>query len=68
MERMDPQSKTENGLWDSFVELGLPKIMVMQTREEMEQQREERKRQALLIAAAALRAAGEFTLAENLLN
>ncbi|QIE95456.1 hypothetical protein G5574_11400 [Pantoea stewartii] len=68
MERMNPQPKTENGMWDSFVEFGLPKIMVMNTQEEMEEQREERKRQALLIAAAALRAAGEYTLAENLIN
>ncbi|ENY3788104.1 hypothetical protein L1R96_06835 [Klebsiella pneumoniae] len=68
MERMDPQPQTENGLWDSFVELALPRVMVMDTREEMEEQREEIKRQALLLAAAALRAAGEFTLADNLLN
>ncbi|MCW9513099.1 hypothetical protein ORL49_00080 [Klebsiella michiganensis] len=68
MERMDPKPQTENGLWDSFVKLALPRVMVMNTREEMQEQREEIKRQALLLAAAALRAAGEHTLAANLLD
>ncbi|NWN27652.1 hypothetical protein GY663_00080 [Klebsiella michiganensis] len=65
---MDPKPQTENGLWDSFVKLALPRVMVMNTREEMQEQREEIKRQALLLAAAALRAAGEHTLAANLLD
>ncbi|MDI7397596.1 hypothetical protein QLY43_12980 [Cronobacter dublinensis] len=58
----------EAELWDEFVEYGLSKVLVCNTQEEMQAQRQRRKEEALQIAAAALRAAGEFTLAENLLN
>ncbi|EOY5405466.1 hypothetical protein ACSS4C_002787 [Cronobacter sakazakii] len=53
--------------WDAFVNLSLPKVLVS-TPERMEEMKRDRTEQALHLAAAALRAAGEFTLAENLLN
>lgn len=54
--------------WDGLVDYVLPKVMVTETKEEWERQKQHRQEQALQLAAAALRAAGEFTLADNLLN
>lgn len=69
MNRMTtPQQKNQQQLWDDFVEMGIAKVLVCNTPEEMQAQRQRRKDEAMQLAAAALRAAGEFTLAENLLN
>lgn len=62
-----PQPKSQQQLWCDFVEMALPKV-IASTPEEMEEMRRDRTEQALHLAAAALRAAGEFTLADNLLN
>lgn len=68
MNRMDPQQhKTQQQVWDDLAEMVLPKV-IASTPERMEEMKRDRTHQALHLAAAALRAAGEFTLAENLLT
>ena len=54
--------------WPELVDMVLPKVMVCETAEGMQAQRKHRTECALQLAAAALRAAGEHTLAENLLD
>lgn len=54
--------------WPELVDMVLPKVMACNTAEEMQEQRNYRTECALQLASAALRAAGEHTLAENLLN
>ncbi|HFD2705054.1 TPA: hypothetical protein ACF20T_001263 [Klebsiella pneumoniae] len=54
--------------WPELVDAVLPKVLVCNTAEEMQEQRDYRTECALQLAAAALRAAGEHTLAENLIN
>ncbi|ENN3349214.1 hypothetical protein AB9N91_004356 [Salmonella enterica] len=54
--------------WPDLVDMVLPKLLVCNTAEDMQAQRDYRTECALQLAAAALRAAGEHTMAENLLN
>ncbi|MDG0021976.1 hypothetical protein L3496_22870 [Klebsiella pneumoniae] len=54
--------------WSELVDTVLPKVMLCKTAEETQAQRDYRNECALQLAAAALRAAGEHTLAENLLD
>ncbi|EFJ2695071.1 TPA: hypothetical protein HJP87_000510 [Escherichia coli] len=54
--------------WPELVDMVLPKVLACNTAEKMHEQRDYRTECALQLAAAALRAAGEFTLADNLLN
>ncbi|BDI52714.1 TPA: hypothetical protein ACP633_000733 [Escherichia coli] len=54
--------------WPELVDMVLPKVLACNTAEEMQKQRDYRTECALQLAAAALRAIGEHTLAENLLN
>lgn len=61
------QGIKEHG-WHDLVEQVLPVVLASDDPEEMQSQREYRTECALQLAAAALRAAGEHTLAENLLN
>lgn len=66
MERMTPAPEGED-IWANLVDIVLPKVLAL-TVEEREEQQKQRAEQALLLAAAALHAAGEHSLAENLLN
>ena len=54
--------------WPELVDMVLPKVLACNTEEKMQAQRKYRTECALQLAAAALRAIGEQTLAENLLN
>lgn len=55
-------------VWDQYVAVALCKMPVCTTQEEKQQHIELRRNEALQLAAAALRAAGEYSLAENLLD
>ncbi|HIE8960128.1 TPA: hypothetical protein ACXP5Z_002429 [Klebsiella pneumoniae] len=65
MGRVTP-AKDED-IWANLVDIVLPKVLAV-TAEEREAQQKQRAEQALLLAAAALRAAGEYSLAANLLD
>ncbi|WP_336043839.1 hypothetical protein [Klebsiella michiganensis] len=69
MTRMNPNpSDDQAAVWDSCVSAVLRKMPVCTTQEEKAQHIELRRNEALQLAAAALRAAGEYSLAENLLD
>lgn len=69
MTRMNPNpSDDQASVWDSCVSAVLRKMPVCTTQEEKAQHIELRRNEALQLAAAALRAAGEYSLAENLLD
>lgn len=69
MTRMNPNPSDEQAtVWDSCVSAVLRKMPVCTTQEEKAQHIELRRNEALQLAAAALRAAGEYSLAENLLD
>lgn len=69
MTRMNPtQNDDHAAVWDSCVSAVLRKMPVCTTQEEKAQHIELRRNEALQLAAAALRAAGEYSLAENLLD
>lgn len=57
-----------NDVWDQYVAIALCKMPVCTTQEEKDQHLELRRNEALQLAAAALRAAGETSLAENLIS
>lgn len=57
-----------NDVWDQYVAIALCKMPVCTTQEEKDQHLELRRNEALQLAAAALRAAGEYSLAENLIS
>lgn len=65
MERVTPAPEDED-IWANLVDIVLPKVLA-HTVEDREEQQKQRAEQALLLAAAALHAAGEHTLAENLI-
>ncbi|EJZ0854065.1 TPA: hypothetical protein ACI7LL_000304 [Escherichia coli] len=67
LDRIHTKSEGTNP-WPELVDMVLPKVLACNTAEEMQAQRKHRTECALQLAAAALRAAGEFTLADNLLN
>lgn len=54
-------------VWDQYVAIALKKPTVYHSPEHKQQFLEDRRQEALQLAAAALRAAGEHTLAENIL-
>lgn len=67
--RMNPNPSDDQAtVWDSCVSAVLRKMPVCTTQEEKAQHIELRRNEALQLAAAALRAAGEYSLAENLLD
>lgn len=69
MTRMYPNPSDDQAtVWDSCVSAVLRKMPVCTTQEEKAQHIELRRNEALQLAAAALRAAGEYSLAENLLD
>lgn len=69
MTRMNPNPSDDQAtVWDSCVSAALRKMPVCTTQEEKAQHIELRRNEALQLAAAALRAAGEYSLAENLLD
>ncbi|MGM8462983.1 hypothetical protein ACS6GF_09960 [Enterobacter cloacae] len=69
MTRMNPNTSDDQAtVWDSCVSAVLRKMPVYTTQEEKAQHIELRRNEALQLAAAALRAAGEYSLAENLLD
>ena len=69
MTRMNPNPSDDQAtVWDSCVSAVLRKMPVCTTQEEKAQHIELRRNEALQLAAAALRAAGEYSLAENLLD
>ncbi|HCQ7175429.1 TPA: hypothetical protein OL716_002820 [Enterobacter cloacae] len=69
MTRMNPaRSDDPATVWDAYVVAALRKMPVCTTQEEKSQHTELRRNEALQLAAAALRAAGEYSLAENLLD
>lgn len=69
MTRMNPNTSDDQAtVWDSCVSAVLRKMPVCTTQEEKAQHIELRRNEALQLAAAALRAAGEYSLAANLLD
>lgn len=69
MTRMNPNPSDDQAtVWDSCVSAVLRKMPVCTTQEEKAQHIELRRNEALQLAAAALLAAGEYSLAENLLD
>lgn len=69
MTRMNPNTSDDQAtVWDSCISAVLRKMPVCTTQEEKAQHIELRRNEALQLAAAALRAAGEYSLAENLLD
>lgn len=69
MTRMNPNPSDDQAtVWDSCVSAVLRKMPVCTTQEEKAQHIQLRRNEALQLAAAALRAAGEYSLAENLLD
>ena len=67
LDRIHTKSEGMNP-WPELVDAVLPKVLACNTAEEMQEQRDYRTECALQLATAALRAAGEHTLTENLLN
>ena len=69
MTRMNPNPSDDQAtVWDSCVSAVLRKMPACTTQEEKAQHIQLRRNEALQLAAAALRAAGEYSLAENLLD
>ena len=66
MKNINPAPESAD-IWAELVTIVLPRVVVA-TPEVMKAQKQERIDAALKLAAAALRAAGEHTLAENLLD
>lgn len=66
MTRVTPTQESAD-IWAELVAIVLPRVVVAEP-EVMQAQKQERIDAALKLAAAALRAAGEHTLAENLLS